>query len=262
MHSAAPYIKKFAYYKGIRATAEDYSHIKFSQIIEEELYSVTMPELQRLMTLTSADRAAFYTALISGGMRSGEAVQIVKGDMRLVGKRFFITLRAETTKLKRSREVILSEEASALIMERFNSIDNRQLMYLPTLQSESWVIRRQHAAQQFMRLVKKAGIGKGDSRPTLHRLRAYFKKVADKEVSTEWGHRMMGHKGGFMPTYGNLTDEEKLDYFIKAEESLTILDTAKVRAKQTRMENEQNVEIAALRSELQTALSTIRNNQG
>jgi hypothetical protein len=81
------------------------------------------------------------------------------------------------------------------------------------------------------RVLQKAGLDeKYDTvnrrKITLHSFRAYFFTKAARVHDENYAHKLTGH-GGYLPQYDRLTDDEKLDLYLKLESELLVYDNSK-----------------------------------
>lgn len=226
------HITNYLYWRGIRIDKRDINSLHFPKIAKKKPYSMTMEEIVRFVAASNHERQALYLAQVSSGMRIGETMQVIKKDMRLYKDHFFVTVRAETTKTFEEREAILSVEATQAILQRWESIGSDELVYISTTKWRRSLSETIH----FIRLRQRLGIGTPDFHPTLHRFRGFFYKMATKTADSDYAHRMLGH-GGYLPNYGELTDDEKLQSYAKVEPELTVQDYYKNKLRDTTMED-------------------------
>jgi len=171
-------------------------------------------------------------------MRIGEAVQLRKKDFDLTKKRIKITIPAIITKTKTGRTTFVSKEAGSFLISKLKPIEDDDLVF-----GSSEIIHnaRMNEVLTMERVLKRAGLdqrydGKNRRKISLHSFRAYFFTKASRCHDEGYAHRLTGH-GGYLPQYDRMTDEEKLDLYLKLESDLLIFDTTKAEHKIESLEN-------------------------
>jgi len=226
------HITEFLFWAGLRLDTRDIRRLKYPKLHKKPMYSLTMQEIERIIAGSINKRQILYMALISSGMRIGEALAIQKHQMKLVRGYFFVTIPSENTKTSSEREVILSQEVSTLVMKYWDDLRSTDRVFMRDVQPNPC-----GEAAIFGRLIRRLGIGTPDKHPTIHRFRAFFYKKASKTVDSDYAHMMLGH-GGYLSTYAELEEDEKLnDYYMLAEPELTIQNYFKNKLKDTTLED-------------------------
>jgi len=253
-------LKGFLYYMGIRITKEDVkNNLDFPKVVKEEPYPLQLKDIQKILEFTNKKKA-FYLALLSSGMRMGEAVQLRRKDIDLTKKRIMIKIPAKITKTKRSRTTFISKEAASFLKQKLKNLEDNDLVFGS---NENVNYARTTEVITLQRVLKKAGLdekydGINRRKITLHSFRAYFFTKAARKHDENYAHKLTGH-GGYLPQYDRLTDEEKLEMYIKLEPELLIFDLTKKDDKIERMETEKDLLITQLQKVVKENEDTKRN---
>ena len=216
------------HYRGIKLTKEDVgNNIDFPKIIKEQKYPLQIDIITSILRIAKYDKQSLYLALLSSGMRIGEAIQVRKRDVFTEFQRIMIRLPAKTTKTKTGRTVYLSKEASRTIYPKLKRINDDELVW-GTNENPKLSVMAEDVA--FRRYLEKIGLDEkydsGTRKITLHSFRAYFFTKATRCHDENYAHMMTGH-GGYLMQYDRLTDEEKLDMYLELEPDLLVYDQTK-----------------------------------
>ena len=198
-------------------------NLNFPRKIVEEKLPITLGMLQKIIESASYNFKGVILALASSGMRAGELVQIRKKDIDLTLERIAIRIPAGITKTKTGRTVFVSREVDRFI--RLSKLDDDDLVFTD---NHNPIVARRAINAAFNRATSKTGYDqKYESvnvrKYTPHSLRAYFFTKAVRCHDENYAHKMTGH-GGYLMQYDRLTDEEKLEMYLKLEPSLLIYD--------------------------------------
>ncbi len=216
-------VHAYLHYRGIKLTDKDIrENIDFPKQVKEELHGLTLDEIQRILENANPRKKGLYLALLSSGMRIGEALQVRKRDIDLSQQRPLIRIEAENTKTASTRTVVVSKEAVRFLIRRLEELNGGDLVWGT---HENPQFAETNESQIFNSACEKAGFDKkyrsnGRRQISLHSFRAYFfTKVARKDEN--YAHKMMGH-GGYLPQYDRMNDSEKLDLYLQFEPSLLV----------------------------------------
>ena len=216
-------VHTYLHYRGIKLTDKDIrENIDFPKRVKEELHGLTIDEIQRILENANPRKKGLYLALLSSGMRIGEALQVRKRDIDLSQKRPLIRIEAENTKTSSTRTVLISKEAVRFLIRRLEDLNDDNLVWGT---HENPQFAETNEIQVFHSACDKAGLNKkyssnGRRQISLHSFRAYFfTKIARKDEN--YAHKMMGH-GGYLPQYDRMNDEEKLDLYLQFEPLLLV----------------------------------------
>jgi len=220
------FLKKYLIYSGIKITTDDVKiNLEFPKKQEEDLYPLQHKEIQDICSGAKYDKKSLYLALISSGMRIGEAMQIRKKDLDLDHERIIINIPARFTKLKRSRVTFLSIEAGKSIKPKLEKLTDDDLVYGTHHRVN---VASNMERNYFVRCCKKQNLDmKYEStnirKITLHSFRSYFiTKVSRHDEN--FAKKLAGQKG-YMLQYDRMTLDEKLKLYLEIEPDLLIYNS-------------------------------------
>lgn len=125
VHDYFSFVKLYLHYRGIRLTAEDVRQsIDFPARINEEKSPLVPETIRDILNTASYGKRGLYLALLSSGMRMGEAVQLRKKDVFMGFGRILIRMPARITKTKQGRTTYVSREAGKFIMSKLRKISD------------------------------------------------------------------------------------------------------------------------------------------
>jgi integrase len=199
--------------------------LEYMPTVKEELHELTLDEIQKIFAVALPRRTGFYLALISTGARPGELLQVRKKDIDTSQKRIKIRIEAENVKTRSGRSVWLTREASRLLMVRLKDLKDNDLVWAT---NENPAYAEKTEATMFNKYTSEAGFNQkyrsnGFRMITLYSFRSFFFGRASDVHREGYAHRMTGH-GGYLPQYDRMSDEKRLDWFLKLEPELTIND--------------------------------------
>lgn len=277
-------VKGYLRYHGIKIYSEDCKHVvkmpKMSRQREEPLTKEIIVRLLRVLPIKLQAAVLFACA---SGVRIGELVQLRISDIDFDSRPARVTIRAETTKTRETRETYLTEEATKTLKDYLSSkfrwkegeknenILNQaifgrtslnrslkpgeQLRTNPVLvainvltESLRWHSRN---IQDLNRLNEN-----GRKSIHFHAFRKYFRTVVGDVVGRDYAEAVLGHHF-YMDTYYNLPVEKRREMYIKAEPYLTISDFEKIEKNQNKIvEKQREIEeaLAKLGIKLPTSL--------
>jgi len=210
----------------MRITAQEYRMIDLPRRIAEEMHPLSVEEITRILDTASYRNKGLYLALLSSGMRIGEAVQVRKRDIR-IAERVAVRIPAENTKTKSGRTVYISSEAARFLTGRLRDLADGDLVWgtNPDRANAS-----SSEAARLASYLARCGLderyGSGTRRITLHSFRAYFFTKAVRAHGENYAHRMTGH-AGYLMQYDRLDEEERLEMYMQMEPDLLIYDQSR-----------------------------------
>ena len=221
-------LNSYLYYRGIKLTSQDIrENLDFPKTIHEERHPLSLDNIRKIIQVASHKKKALYLALLSSGMRVGEAVRIRKKDLDITKERIQVNIPANITKTKTARPAFISKEAHEFIKPRLRNISEDDIVW--GIDGSNHVVTSEIIT--FRNYCDKVGLSeKYDSanrrKITLHAFRAYFFTKATRVHDENYAHKMTGHTG-YLLQYDRLTDEEKLDMYLELEPELLIFDESR-----------------------------------
>ncbi len=123
-------INTYLHHRGITLNEkENRDELDFGRQLEDELYALTMDDIQKIFSVIPPKKKAFYYSLLSTGCRPAELFQVRKNDIDFSLKRAKIKISSKTTKTSKSRTVFLTKEASGYLSARLKQIDDDELVF-------------------------------------------------------------------------------------------------------------------------------------
>jgi len=228
-HSSIPiyfsHLRTILYYHDIPITDQERKkEIKYPKISEDEKHGLTIEEIKQLLESTNLKRKALYLMLLSSGLRIGEAVQLRKKDLELVGTNFMIKVRGDTTKTKKGRTSFMSIEATRLVITLWKKLEDDDLIFGT---NKDPVLAKGAEQMRFKDYRKKVGFNakydySNRFHISLHSFRAYFiTKVSRHDHNL--AKRLAGQRS-YLEQYDRMSTGEKLDLYKKAEPDLFIYE--------------------------------------
>lgn len=218
-----PYL---AYRLSIKIHNEDIKeNIKFPQSIKPKNYALRQDDIKMILDYSSPKRRAFYLFLSSTGMRIREACQLRKRDFDQGLKRYKITIPARYTKTKTERTAFMSKESEKYVKAILDKIGPDSLVFGVNEDPVKSVLAEE---MYFMRIRKNAGLvdkyETGVSKITIHTFRSFFISKCEK-IHEGLGHALAGHDR-YMQQYERFSDDELLEFYLKAEPHLEVYSQA------------------------------------
>ena len=225
-------LKSYLHYRGIKISDKDiHANVTLPKIIKEEKYPLSMDQIHDILKIANYSKKSLYLALLSSGMRIGEAVQIRKKDTSFSQGRMIIKIPARITKTKTGRTVYLSKEATNTITQKRNKIKDDELLWGT---NTNYLTAVQADVKTFSKYIDKLGFGEkydsGTRKITLHSFRAFFFTRAARTHDENYAHMMTGH-GGYLMEYDRLEEEQKLEMYLDLESELLVYDQTKNKLK-------------------------------
>lgn len=251
-------IKGFIRYSGIKIHKEDIKDsLTFGRITQQEREGITKEQLQKIIENAKPNRRAFYLALSSSGMRPQESVQLRKRDLDTTKSRIMIRIPAKYTKTKKSRITFLSKEAESYVLPILKRIGPDDLVFGTNQNPQRAKLNEE---QSFNILRERLGfVERYDSKT--HKitlggsLRSWFITKANR-VDYGFGHALAGHDQ-YMKRYDRLSEDEKLQLYIKTEPTLSVYETPQDTSKDEEMK-ELKADFANLKEKRDAEIAEIK----
>lgn len=221
------HLKSYLHHRGIKLDQQDiHSELSFPHSIQEDLYPLSADELRKLISVANYKKKSLYLAQTSSLMRIGEIVQIRKRDLDTTHSRIIVRIPARITKLKRSRITFFSKEAEKMILPMLNKLDDDDLIWSSSKDPKTASLNEMRVLRRYL---EKAGLGMkyetGRNKITTHSFRAYgITKLS--RFDANFAKKLAGQKG-YLLQYDRMTDDEKLDLYLKYESELLVDSTEK-----------------------------------
>lgn len=240
-------VKKFLRYVGVNIISDDVKEeIDFPEVPKEELHPLdTETELKPILKQASFKYRAFFLGQASAGYRIGEAVKFRKKHLVLDKKRIIIKIPTSIAKFGKARTCILSKEAGLLWIPIIKKLDDDDLIFGGT----EGTVR-----DALNRYTEKLGLDKryeSNNRRQIHPhgFRAWFiTRLSRKDKDLSY---LLSGQEGYMIQYDRLSDDEKLELYLKYEDSLLVYDDVKKDQKILELEkiNEEYVKVLKIKDD-------------
>jgi len=233
-------IKRIFSHEDVRIHTSDFDEpLEYKPKIQEELHALTVEEIQNILKYANPKKIGFYLALSCTGARPGELLQVRKKDVDTTKKRIKIRIEAENVKTRAGRSIWLTKEAGSYLMTKIKNLNFNDLVWGT---NENPILAGKNEATQFSSLCDKAGYpekykSNNFRKITLYSFRSYFFGKASDVHREGYAHKMIGH-GGYLPQYDRMSDEMKIEWFLKLEPELIIDPTKRQEFKITEQQEE------------------------
>lgn len=250
-------LKKYLHYMGIKLNDQDIKNeLDFKHDIHEELYGLTLEDVQKIFKQFSYHTRAQFICQLSGLMRIGEIVQIRKKHLVLGKENIIVKIPSNIAKFKKGRTTFFSKEASMLLRPLIRNKEDNDLVFA---KNENPRYAALNSEQILRRTLVKLGLDmKYESTNRFlintHSFRAYgITKLSRHDPN--FAKRIAGQKG-YLDQYDRLDDDEKLALYQKYEIDLTIDDSAITKAELEQTQNEKS-ELERKNHHLEIALKKV-----
>lgn len=213
------YLKTYLIYRNVNYPK---TRLKLRALIKEEKYGLSLDDIQKILNVAGNDMRVRIMTQLTSGMRRGEMHKLKRKDFH-IGKRIMIKIPAIIAKFNKGRTTFVSSEVSSLLINRLSKLKPNDLVFgneniLEENIGDSY-------EQNLTRYLKKTGLDfRYDStnyhQINTHSFRAYFiTKISrrDPNLAKKWAGQEV-----YMGQYDRLSDEEKLELYIKFESDLFI----------------------------------------
>lgn len=223
-------LNSYFYYKGVDFSQREIKeNLDFPKIIQEDMYGVQPEDIQKILRVANYRYRCAILAQTATLMREGELMQIRKKHLVFQKDRISIKIPAQFTKLKKARTVFLSKEAARPIISKINKLDSEDLVWgVSNVQYDT-----KNYENAIRRYCQKVGIydtyeSNRRGKITSHSFRAFgITKISRHDENFA---KMLAGQKGYLLQYDRLSDDEKLDLYIKFEQDLAIDNSAKKQA--------------------------------
>jgi integrase len=221
------HLNGYFYYHGIKISSQDVRHnLKMPKKMKREQYAAKIEELQDIMNPIPFYKKALYLALISSGMRIGEALRIRKKDLDFSRSRIMITVSSDVAKNGMARITWMSKEAERYNIKKINLLQDDDDLVWGSDNVSQWQNNVIGEGVMFARYADNAKLDmkydSGTRKITLHSLRAYFITKGNK-TDFGFGHALAGNDY-YMKSYDRYDPDELFDMYLKLEPHLGIFD--------------------------------------
>jgi len=206
----------------------------------------TKEELQKLFLHSSLKVRTLIASLCSTGLRIGELLRVKVGQINFDTKPARIMIMAKETKTRRTRTVFLTDEAVSLLKEYLGDRIAERDSYVfggnKSMTRGTAYDTITHACQKAELRIK---LDRDSKRYAIHPhvFRKFFMtRLLSAGVDRGVIEALMGHKFGLDSAYLRLTEDEIAAMYLKAMQSLTIMQSTEV----TREDVKKEVEVSIL----------------
>lgn len=216
-------VKKYLRYRGVNIVSDDVKdEIDFPEVPKEELHPIDLEtELKPILKICSFKYRAFFLGQASAGFRVGEGAQLRRKHIITDKKRLIIKFPPSIAKFGKARTSILSKEAGLLWIPLLKKLNDEDLIFGVSEKAVQTALRR---------YVCKLGLDKkyesnGRNQINTHGFRAWFitrMSRKDKDLCS-----LLAGQKGYLLQYDRLTDDQKLELYLKYEDELLIYDETK-----------------------------------
>lgn len=224
-------LRKYLHYMGIKLDSQDVKNeLEFKHKIEEELYGLTLDDIQKIFKQFEYHTKVQYMCQLSGLMRIGEIVQLRKKHLILDKQNIIVKIPSTIAKFNKGRTTFFSKEASIMLRPKLKKLDDDDLVFASNENSRYAEI---NAEQKLRRAIVKVGLDmryESTNRYYIntHSFRAYgITKISRHDPN--FAKKIAGQKG-YLDQYDRIGDNEKLELYQKYEIDLIIDDSAKKQA--------------------------------
>jgi len=250
-------IKRVFSHHGVRIHLEDFEEpLEFKPKIKEELHQLTVEEIQAILKHCNPKKTGYYIALSCTGARPSELLQVRKKDVDTTQKRIKIRIEAENVKTRSGRSNWLTKEAGSYVMMKLKNLEDDDLVWGT---NENVSFAEKNESTQFSKCCDKAGFtekykSNNFRKITLYSFRSFFFGIASDVHREGYAHKMIGH-GGYLSQYDRMSDQKKLEWFLKLEPKLMINEEVRLREENRLKEQE----IKELKSDKRRIVELERN---
>ena len=210
-------IKLYLRNQGVRIYNEDIkTFVKLPRILKEAKIPLDHKTIQKLLDHAEPYLRFVILAAVSSGARISELLQLTYGDLKYP----YVHIRAETVKFGVERKTFFSSQVWQIIdaLKSQSQRDNGDYVFCSNyIQKKSL----DELETKFSTLRHKAGLSAKYNNSnvhtiTIHRFRAFCKTMASEVCNKDYAEGLIGHEG-YLGTYNSLSNEEKLNNYLKLE---------------------------------------------
>lgn len=198
-------------------------YIQFPKARKVARKAIPLKVLKQICNNSSPLRRALYYTLISSGMRLGEALSLTKKNFHTNENPVRITIDAENTKTKESRETFITAEAFEKVKPILDSKNDDEFVFTVFKDNIHAVVNED---QCFGHLRVRLGLTEKYPNScryviSIHGFRGYFHTKASQKHGSEYANALDGH-GAYLKQYYQLTPEERATKYLELESELLI----------------------------------------
>jgi integrase len=208
----------------VKISSEDIAdYVQFPTTRKESRKPISLEQLKKIMNNASPKRRALYYVLVTSGIRLGEALTLRKSNFHTKERPVRITLDAENTKTKESRETYITIEAYEKVKPILEGKKSDDLVFC---ESDDLDLTVQNEDHRFAELRNKLGFiekYKNSNRHVvnIHAFRAYFHTKASQKHGEEYANALDGHSG-YLKQYYREDPKERAKKYAELEPRLFI----------------------------------------
>lgn len=232
-------ITTYLKYRKVTIDKEDLRIVlSFPRVHYEELVPMNREIIRKFIDYASPTEKAKLLIQASSGLRNQEVCGLRKKDIQTDTVRWTIHVSSKLGKGSKARITFLSNETRRFLNPIIEKLDDGDLIFVSN--NTTLYNSKQYELKKFERLREKIGLtekyeSSNKSKYTTHSFRAFFVTNAEK-VHDGFGHALAGHSR-YMQQYERYTLEEKLNFYLDIEPSLSIYDNIDSLGKDTRISN-------------------------
>jgi len=232
-------ITTYLKYRKVTIDKEDLRIVlSFPRVHYEELVPMNRDIIRKFIDYASPSEKAKLLIQASSGLRNQEVCGLRKKDIQTDTVRWTIHVSSKLGKGSKARITFLSNETRRFLNPIIEKLDDDDLIFVSN--NTTLYNSKQYELKKFERLREKIGLtekyeSSNKSKYTTHSFRAFFVTNAEK-VHDGFGHALAGHSR-YMQQYERYTLEEKLNFYLDIEPSLSIYDNIDSLGKDTRISN-------------------------
>ena len=232
-------ITTYLKYRKVTIDKEDLRIVlSFPRVHYEELVPMNREIIRKFIDYASPTEKAKLLIQASSGLRNQEVCGLRKKDIQTDTVRWTIHVSSKLGKGSKARITFLSNETRRFLNPIIEKLDDDDLIFVSN--NTTLYNSKQYELKKFERLRERIGLtekyeSSNKSKYTTHSFRAFFVTNAEK-VHDGFGHALAGHSR-YMQQYERYTLEEKLNFYLDIEPSLSIYDNIDSLGKDTRISN-------------------------
>ena len=244
-------IKKYLHHRGIKLDSDDVrENLDFPRKITEDLHPLQLSEINKLLSASNYKKKVLYMCQISSGMRIGELVQIRKKNLVFGKKRIMVKIPSSIAKFNKARTTFFSIEAQKLLMPILRKKHEDELVFGSNDDMRKAEVNEM---QTLKRTLQKVGLyqkneSNGRGTITSHSFRAYFITKLSRH-DPNFAKKLTGQKG-YLLQYDRLSDDEKLEMYLKFESDLILDDSIIIKNESEQQKSLKN-QIDEMKEELE-----------
>ena len=232
-------ITKYLKYRKVTLDKDDLRTVlSFPRIHYEELVPMNREIIRKFIDYASPTEKAKLLIQASSGLRNQEVCGLRKRDIQTDTIRWTIHVSSKLGKGSKARISFLSNETKRFLLPIIEKLDPDDLIFASN--HTTLYNSKQYELSKFKRLRDRVGLTEkyettNRCKYSTHSFRAFFVTCAEK-VHDGFGHALAGH-ARYMQQYERYTLEEKLNFYLDIEPSLSIYDNVDSIGKDTRISN-------------------------